>query len=160
MGCLLLVGHRTVAADDDEKPDNVVAFPNSPGMITLTWTHSGDDVYWFVLEQESPAAGTQVDRDKRVWSVPNLEPSRTYRYRVCAVYAFHRKCSDEDGAGLASVTTLPPQASGGGGPAGSTPPRHRPSRWQTLSTAPRYERCRSASQQAMRQSYISGGSTR
>ena len=121
VGCLLL-GGRTVAADDDEKPENVVAFPNSPGMITITWTHSGDDVYWFVLEQESPAAVTPMDRDKRGWSVPYLEPSRTYRYRVCAVYTFHRKCSDEDGAGLVSVTTLPPQAPGGGGSSGGAPP--------------------------------------
>ena len=118
LGCLLLLGSAPVAADEDEKPDNVVAFPNSPGMITLTWTHSGEDVYWFVLEQESPAAVAQVDRDKRVWSVPDLEPSRTYRYRVCAVFAFRRKCSDEDGAGLASVTTLPRPPSGGGGSAG------------------------------------------
>jgi hypothetical protein len=122
LGCVLLLGASPVAADEDEKPTNVVAFPNSPGMITLTWTHSGEDVFWFVLEQEAPAAVLQVDRDKRAWTVPSLEPSRTYRYRVCAVFAYSRKCSDEDGAGLACVTSLPPPAPGGGGSAGGAPP--------------------------------------
>ena len=146
LGGLLLLGARTVAADENEKPANIVAFPNSPGMITLTWSHSGDDVYSFVLEQESPAAVLQVDQDKRTWSVPNLEPSHTYRYRVCAVYASSRKCSDEDGVGLASVTTLPPQGRPGGGSAGGAPPPPPPPRrWQRRSTAPRSAPCPSGS---------------
>jgi hypothetical protein len=36
LGCVLLLGASPIAADEDEKPTNVVAFPNSPGMITLT----------------------------------------------------------------------------------------------------------------------------
>ena len=99
LGYLLLLAVSAAAADENEKPENVIAFPNSPGMITLTWTHSGEDVFWFVLEQESPPAVLQVDQDKRAWTVPNLEPGRTYRFRVCAVYAYSRKCSDEDGGG-------------------------------------------------------------
>ena len=44
----------------DEQPSNLVAFANAPGMITLTWDHSGDDVYWFVIEQESPFPGPRI----------------------------------------------------------------------------------------------------
>jgi hypothetical protein len=126
LGGLLLLAASPVAAEEDEKPTNVVAFPNSPGMITLTWSHSGEDVFWFILEQEAPAAVLQVDQDKRTWSVPNLEPSRTYRYRVCAVFAYSRKCSDEDGVGFASVTTLPRPPSGGGSAGGAPPPPAAP----------------------------------
>jgi hypothetical protein len=125
LGYLLLLAVSPAAADENEKPENVIAFPNSPGMITLTWTHSGEDVFWFVLEQESPPAVLQVDQDKRAWTVPNLEPGRTYRFRVCAVYAYSRKCSDEDGGGLASVTT-PPRAPGGSGSPGGAPPAPAP----------------------------------
>jgi hypothetical protein len=121
LGCLLQLAASPVAADENEKPTNVVAFPNAPGMIAITWTHSGQDVFWFVLEQEAPAAVLQVDQDKRTWSVPNLEPGRAYRYRVCAVFAYSRKCSDEDGVGFANMTTLP-RPSTGGGSAGVAPP--------------------------------------
>lgn len=93
----------------DEKPINVFAFPNSPGMITLVWEHSGEDVYHFVVEQESPYAYWFPDRDKRGWTVLGLEPNRTYRYHVCAVYDYNRVCSDEDGGDWVSVTTFPPE---------------------------------------------------
>ena len=93
----------------NEQPFNVVAFPNAPGMITLTWDHSGEDVYWFVVEQETPYTYWLPDRDKRIWSVLGLEPDHTYRYRVCAVYDYNRVCSDEGGVGWVSVTTFPPE---------------------------------------------------
>jgi hypothetical protein len=92
-----------------EQPFNIVAFPNAPGMITLTWNHSGEGVYWFVVEQESPYTYWLPDRDKRIWSVLGLEPNHTYRYRVCAVYDYNRVCSDESGIGWVSVTTFPPE---------------------------------------------------
>jgi hypothetical protein len=92
-----------------EQPINIVAFPNSPGMITLTWNHSGEDVYWFVVEQESPYTFWLPDAGKRIWSVLGLEPNHTYRYRVCAVYDFNRVCSDESGVGWVSVTTFSPE---------------------------------------------------
>jgi hypothetical protein len=87
----------------------VVAYPNAPGWITLTWNHSGEGVYWFVVEQESPYTFWLPDRDKRIWTVMGLEPNHTYRYRVCAVYDLNRVCSDEGGAGWVSVTTFPPE---------------------------------------------------
>lgn len=120
MAVLLPLLEGMVSAQD-EKPSNVRAFPNAPGMITIVWDHSGKDVYWFVLEQESPPAVNQMDRDKRAWSVLGLQPSRTYRYQICAVYAYHRKCSSEDGIGYVSVTTMPPERVGGGAPPPTTP---------------------------------------
>jgi hypothetical protein len=112
-GAILLLSmvasvNRTAVADGGEQPLNVVAFPNAPGLITLTWSHSGDDVYWFVVEQESPYVFWQVNHDTSAWSVTGLTPSTTYRYRVCAVYDFNRVCSDENGVGWASVTTFAP----------------------------------------------------
>ena len=122
MVLLLLIGAGTAAAAEDEEPSNVIAYPNAPGWITVTWQHSGDDVYGFVLEQESPFAFQQMDAGKRTWTVPGLEANRTYRYRVCAVYVYHRVCS-----GYAQATTLPPpppppRPSGGTSP----PPRVAP----------------------------------
>lgn len=95
----------------EEQPFGVVAFANAPGLITVTWNHSGDDVYWFVIEQEAPYTFWVADIGKRVWSVTGLDPNHTYRYRVCAVYDFDRACSE-----YASVTTMPPA------PAPVTPP--------------------------------------
>jgi hypothetical protein len=106
---LITFGTGTAAADGDKKPTIIRAFPNAPGMITLEWVHSGDDVFWFVVEQEAPFAFWTLDRDKRIWSVAGLEPNTTYRYRVCAVYDFNRVCSDEDGVGYASIPTMPPE---------------------------------------------------
>ena len=114
---LCLAGVGAVAGDGDEEPSGVVAFPNAPGMVTVTWSHTGEDVYSFVLEQEAPYAFTTPDRDKRAWSVPNLEAGRTYRYRVCAVFDFNRVCSD-----WVAVTTLPPPPPSGGSSAGARPP--------------------------------------
>lgn len=112
IGPLLILGAGGAAAEEDEAPYNVIAFANAPGMITIVWEHSGDGVYWFVLEQESPYGFVEMDADKRIWSVPNLQPNRTYSYRVCAVYTYHRVCSDEDGVGWASATTFPPESAG------------------------------------------------
>ncbi|MEG3789406.1 AbfB domain-containing protein [Lysobacter sp. CCNWLW3] len=115
---LLLLGATPAVAYGDEAPSNVVAFANSPRWATISWAHSGNDIYWFVLEQESPYQFRQVDADKRAWTVPELQPATTYRFRVCAVYAYNRACSD-----YAAVTTHAPQAPPPGrfvAPAGST----------------------------------------
>lgn len=110
VGPLLPVGAGTATADGDEKPVIISWYPNAPGMITIEWVHSGEGVYWFVVEQEEPFAFWPTPHaDTRIWSVSGLQPSTTYRYRVCAVYDFNRVCSDEDGVGYASITTLPPQ---------------------------------------------------
>ncbi|ADB29520.1 alpha-L-arabinofuranosidase B [Kribbella flavida DSM 17836] len=81
----------------------VGAFANAPGMVTVTWDHSGDGVHWFVIELETPYTFWVADIGKRAWSVTGLDPSHTYRYRVCAVYDFDRACSE-----FGSVTTMPP----------------------------------------------------
>src|SRR4051794_41926869 len=84
---------------------SVGSFPNAPGMVTITWDHGGDGVFWFVVESESPGAFMIADRDKRIWSVTGLQPAHTYRFRVCAVFEFDRSCSD-----WTTVTTLPTPA--------------------------------------------------
>lgn len=92
-----------------EQPRVVNAFANAPGMITLGWEHDGEDVYWFVVEQEAPYTFWAPPADYRGWSITGLEPSTTYRYRVCAVYDDSRLCSDENGVGWVSITTMPPE---------------------------------------------------
>lgn len=86
-----------------EAPSGVGAFANAPGMITVSWAHTGEGVHWYVIEQEDPFTFWAADIGKRVWSVSGLTPSRTYRYRICAVFDFDRSCSD-----WVSVTTMPP----------------------------------------------------
>lgn len=115
-GLLLFAG--TAAADGPEGPSNVVAFANAPGAITIAWDHPGDGVYWFVIEQESPFGVVTPDRDKRAWTVLGLEPNRTYRYLVCAVYEFHRECADQ----YAAATTHPAPPPPGRAPGGTPPP--------------------------------------
>src|SRR5262245_16866888 len=83
LAVLVLFGVSLVSATGVEAPVNVVAFANAPAAITVSWGHSGEGVYWFVLEQESPYAFTQMDVGKRVWTVVSLQPRTTYRYRVC-----------------------------------------------------------------------------
>lgn len=114
---LLLFGARPAATDGVEAPVNVVAFANAPAAITVAWTHSGDGVYYFVLEQQSPFAFTQMDAAKRAWTVVSLQPSTTYSYRVCAVYDTNRVCSD-----YAGVTTMRAEAP----PAPTVPPAYVP----------------------------------
>jgi hypothetical protein len=100
----------TASAVGTEKPVNVVAFANAPGMITITWDHSGEGVFFFVVEQKEPFPPALPDRDKRIWSISGLQPNHTYFFHVCAVYDFNRKCSDEDGVGFVAVSTRPPEA--------------------------------------------------
>jgi hypothetical protein len=105
LAVLLLAGAHLAAhhaAAQTESPIIINAFPNAPGWATLEWRHTGDGVFWFVIEHEATLVATP-DRDKRIWTITHLQPSTTYRFRVCAVFAFNRACS-----GFASVTTLPP----------------------------------------------------
>lgn len=106
---LLLLGAHPAAADGVEAPSNVFAIANSPKWITVSWAHTGEGVYGFVLEQESPYQFREMDAGKRVWTVPELQPSTTYRYRVCAVYDYNRVCSGYAAATThASPSTPPP----------------------------------------------------
>jgi hypothetical protein len=69
----------------DEHPANVVTFANTPGMITLTWDRSGDDVYWFVVEQESPYTFWPADtfRPSSIPARHRRPPPRTTVARSC-----------------------------------------------------------------------------
>ena len=83
---------------------SIGGFANAPGAVTITWSHPlDDDVSGFVVEQERPNVFWDTDRDKRAWTIVNLQPSTTYRYRVCAVYESDRNCSD-----YKSVRTMDP----------------------------------------------------
>jgi len=44
-------------------------------MATIAWEHSGIDVFWLVVELESPRTFWIADRDKRVWSATGLQPT-------------------------------------------------------------------------------------
>ena len=113
---LLLAGTELAALTgrmaQQEAPSGLGAVVNAPGAITLTWTHSGEDLFGFVLEQETPYAARALDPDKRIWTVVSLQPGTAYRFRVCAVYAFNRVCSE-----YVPATTLPP---------GNSPPAKPP----------------------------------
>jgi hypothetical protein len=100
---------QPVAAVGNEQPVIVSAYANAPGAITIAWDHSGDGVYWFNVEEQS-AGFLQADLDKRIFTVLKLQPSHTYHFRVCAVYDFNKVCSDANGVGYVSVTTLPAAA--------------------------------------------------
>jgi hypothetical protein len=110
MGGLLLVHADRAAADAPE----AYAFPNSPGAITVQWAHDGEGVWWYVIEQEDPFAFTTAGNSQNAWTVTGLRAGTTYRYRVCAVYDYHRECSE-----YAAVTTMP-------APAPPPPPKPKP----------------------------------
>jgi hypothetical protein len=118
-----------VARADEERPINVFAVANAPGMVTVYWDYYGDDHYYFVVEDQSSGRYTEADRDKRGMSLLGLQPNTTYNFHVCAVYLWNRVCSSEDGGGYARVTTPPsqpppppppPPAGGSGGSSGGS----------------------------------------
>jgi hypothetical protein len=87
----------------EEAPVGVQSFPNAPGMVTVVWEHDGEDVFWFVVEQEDPFTFWVADIGKRAWTITGLQPAHTYRYRICAVHLESRSCSEQT-----TVTTFPP----------------------------------------------------
>jgi hypothetical protein len=113
-GLLISGGHVARAAPHgpqdggDEQPSNVVAIANAPLAVTVYWSHTGDEVFWFDIEEQSQGVVRKVDHDKRAWTFVKLAPNTPYQFRVCAVYDAtdtDRVCSDENGVGYASVTT-------------------------------------------------------
>jgi hypothetical protein len=119
---LPFLGVAPAGAVGTEKPVGVVAFPNAPGMVTITWNHSGEGVFFFVVEQKEPFPPALPDRDKRIWSITELQPNHTYFFHVCAVFDSNRKCSDEDGVGFVAVTTMPPERTSPPPPTPTPPP--------------------------------------
>jgi alpha-L-arabinofuranosidase B-like protein len=101
-----LVHAHPAAAYGSEAP-SLGAFANAPSWVTLSWSHSGSGVYYFVIEQESPYGVTYADADKRAWTVTGLSANTTYRYHVCAVYDYNRVCSD-----WVAVRTMAPPSPG------------------------------------------------
>jgi hypothetical protein len=112
------------SAEGGEAP-RVVTSPNAPGWITIIWEHSGKDVYWFVVERQGPPYTESaillvatLNDPTRQFTDMNLQASTAYNHRVCAVYEFHRTCSQ-----WAHASTLaPPQSSSGSGSGKSPPP--------------------------------------
>ena len=103
----------------------VRSFPNAPGWITVIWEHPGNDVYGFVVERQGPPYEERniigvaiLNGPTRQFTDMFLEAATAYNHRVCAVYAYHRTCSD-----WVRSTTLPRPSGGtsGGAPAA---PRH------------------------------------
>lgn len=137
---LLAFGSASLRALAQEVP-SISVRPNSPGWITVYWSHSGFNVSYLYLDRQdlpSPyklglgASGQITDA--------GLHPSTTYKYRVCAVYGNSPTCS-----GWASATTFPPQSSppsnsSSGGTPPPPPPKHqlRTPNLTATSTAPNF----------------------
>ena len=111
------------SAEVGEAP-RVGTSPNAPGWITVIWEHSGKGVYWFVVERQGPPYTESaillvatLNDPTREFTDMNLQASTAYNHRVCAVYEFHRTCSQ-----WARVSTLPPPPSSSGSGGGKPPP--------------------------------------
>jgi len=125
---LLAFASAPAPALGQEAP-SVSARANAPGWITVYWEHSGADVYWFEIERQDPpyrddSVVLLAKSYNRTDSLTdkNLKADTTYKYRVCAVYAYSRTCQD-----WLSVRTLPPPPPSSGGSSGGTssPPKHQ-----------------------------------
>jgi hypothetical protein len=121
---LLAFGSVPKSVNGQEAP-SVRAGANAPGWITVYWEHTGQDVYYFVIErQDAPYTENSVfligQSNNRTDSLTdkNLKADTLYKYHVCAVYASSRTCSD-----WVSVRTL---SSGGSSGSAPPPPAHPP----------------------------------
>ena len=124
---LLALGSGATSAQAQEAP-RIDLRANAPGWITVYWEHSGKDVYSFVIERQDPPysdnnislVGQSTNNTDSLID-KNLRADTTYKYRVCAVYAYNRTCSD-----WKSARTLPPPPPPSGGSTGGTSsnPKH------------------------------------
>jgi hypothetical protein len=120
---LLAFASVTKPVNGQEAP-RILVQANAPGWVTVSWEHTGEDVYYFVIErQNAPYTDNSVvliaQSLNRTDSVTdkNLQANTLYKYHVCAVYgASSRTCSD-----WVSVRTLPAPTSSSGGSSGSAP---------------------------------------
>ncbi len=123
---LLVFGAITKPVNGQEPPRTLVQ-ANAPGWITVSWEHTGEDVYYFVIErQDAPYTDNSVfligRSENRTDSLTdkNLKADTLYKYHVCAVYLDHRTCSD-----WVSIRTLSaPPSSGGSSGSAPPPPAH------------------------------------
>jgi hypothetical protein len=123
LSSLTLLGFGAVpkSVNGQEAP-YVLAQANSPGWITVSWEHTGEDVYYFTIErQDSPYPIAQSYNRTDSVTDKNLKANTVYNYRVCAVYAYSQTCSP-----WVSVRTLPPPSSSPGGSSGNPPPSSPP----------------------------------
>lgn len=134
---LLAFGSVTESVKGQEPP-SVRVQANAPGWITVLWEHTGQDVYYFVIErQDAPYTDSSVfliaQSENRTDSVTdkNLKADTLYKYHVCAVYADHRTCSDWVSAKTLSPPPPPPSSGGSSGGA-PPPPAHPPIRTPDL----------------------------
>ncbi len=123
----LLVGLVLLAATSSmaQETPSIRVQANAPGWVTVCWEHSGQDVYYWVIERQSPPYGdsttaliAQSQNRTDCVTDKNLRASTTYKYHVCAVYAYSRTCTDwVSVTTLAAPGTTPPST-----PPGSSPP--------------------------------------
>jgi len=66
--------------------------PIAPGAIAIDWEHSFDSAGSITVERENPANTWTFVAMVNTFTDLNLQASRTYRYRVCAVYDGTRDC--------------------------------------------------------------------
>ncbi|HSJ68262.1 MAG TPA: tachylectin-related carbohydrate-binding protein [Anditalea sp.] len=70
-----------------EKPIITNLVTNAPGMVTISWAHSGqNNVLWFRIERKDPFGAATNNNHVGSYSDSGLTPSTDYSYRVCAVY--------------------------------------------------------------------------
>src|SRR5215216_940822 len=104
-----------------QEPPSVLTQANAPGWITVLWEHTGEGVFWFEIHRQDPPytensfvfLAKSLNRTDSLID-KNLRANTIYKYRVCAVYAYSRSCTD-----WVSVRTLLPPP---GGSSGSPPP--------------------------------------
>jgi hypothetical protein len=140
---LFAVGFMTEPVRGQEAP-RVLAQANSPGWITVSWEHTGQDVYYFVIErQNAPYTDNSVvliaQSQNRTDSVTdkNLHANTLYKYHVCAVYAYSRTCSDWVSIRTLSAPTSSSAGSPASAPAAVLPPLATPEIRATRNQDPR-----------------------
>lgn len=67
--------------------------PLAPGWIAIDWAHPDDGAGAITVEREAPAFTWVFNTLSNTFVNMGLEPSRVYRYRVCAVYGQKRDCT-------------------------------------------------------------------
>jgi len=101
------VGLLSIAAAAQETP-SIRVQANAPGWVTVCWEHTGQDVYYWVIERQSApyrddsvALVAQSQNRTDCVTDKGLQAGTLYKYHVCAVYAASRTCTD-----WVSVTTM------------------------------------------------------
>ncbi|MDQ6665135.1 MAG: tachylectin-related carbohydrate-binding protein [Acidobacteriota bacterium] len=95
------------------EPPNAQLRPFAPGGIAIDWDHANDDASGSTLERENPPFTWVFSVLSNSINDLGLQPSHTYRYRVCAIYGQTPDCTPW----LAAQTfATPPPPTGSGVP--------------------------------------------